>query len=92
MGRNDAKAAVVAEAAAYTQLGTLRRSSESFAYFTVSTGIGAALAAMPPGSAAVEVWEGENSLAGEFGHLQVPRPAQNYADQLCACGGTACLE
>ena len=92
VGRNDAKAAAVAEATAYMQSGTLRRSAEFFAYITMSTGIGAAFAVLPPGGAAVEVWDGENSLAGEFGHLQVPRPAQIYSDELCACGGTACLE
>jgi len=92
VGRNDAKAAAVAEATAYMQSGTLRRSAEFFAYITMSTGIGAAFAVLPPGGAAVEVWDGENSLAGEFGHLQIPRPAQIYSDQLCACGGTACLE
>jgi len=92
VGRNDAKAAALAEAAAYTRLGTHRHSTDFFAYVTVSTGIGAAFAVIRPGGTAVDIWEGENSLAGEFGHLQVPRPAQNYADQLCACGGTACLE
>ncbi len=54
---------------------------ENFLFFTLGTGIGSGL--ILNGS----LWSGEQSKAGEFGHLIVqPNGAQ------CGCGNTGCLE
>ena len=96
VGVNDAKAGALAEATAYAQARPARQANEIFAYVTVSTGIGGAIAVLSPGSnggeTCVEILSGQQSLAGEFGHLQVPHPQQSYQESNCSCGGAACLE
>ena len=96
VGVNDAKAGALAEATAYAQARPARQPDEIFAYVTVSTGIGGAIAVLSPGSnggeTCVEILSGQQSLAGEFGHLQVPHPQQSYQESNCSCGGAACLE
>ena len=91
-GINDAKAGALAEATAYARARTPQRSNEIFAYVTVSTGIGGALALLAPGNNGVAIMSGQQSLTGEFGHLQVPHPQQSHKVNKCSCDGTACLE
>lgn len=96
VGINDAKAGVLAEATAYAKARPAQQNNEIFAYVTVSTGIGGAIARLSPRDNGVEtrvaIMSGQQSLAGEFGHLQVPHPKQSYQENNCSCGGTACLE
>ena len=91
-GINDAKAGALAEATTYAQARPPQRTNEIFAYVTVSTGIGGAIALLAPGNNGVAIMSGQQSLAGEFGHLQVPHPQQSYEVNKCSCGGTACFE
>ena len=96
VGINDAKAGALAEATTYAHTRPAQQTSEIFAYITVSTGIGGAIAVLSPGNnggeTRVEIMSGQQSLAGEFGHLQVPHPQQSNQVNHCSCGGTACLE
>jgi len=92
VGVNDAKAAALAEASTYASSLVPESKQEVFLYMTLSTGIGGAIALLQPMTGRVEIVNGAQSLAGELGHLQVPEPRQLVPDQICACGGTHCLE
>jgi len=76
-------------------------------YITLSTGIGGAIAFLesaqlphaltpkgltPKGLTTKALIPGVQSLAGEVGHLQIPRQKQQFPSEMCSCGGTNCLE
>lgn len=104
-GINDAQAAAVAEARFYQK--SVKFPHEIMLYVTLSTGIGGAIAFLestqlthaltpkgltPKGLTTKALIPGVQSLAGEVGHLQIPRQKQQFPSEMCSCGGTNCLE
>lgn|GEM_PF-1523835 len=99
-GINDAQAAAVAEARFYQK--SVKFPHEIMLYVTLSTGIGGAIAFLestqlthaltPKGLTTKALIPGVQSLAGEVGHLQIPRQKQQFPSEMCSCGSTNCLE
>jgi glucokinase len=99
-GINDAQAAALAEARFYQK--SVKFPHEIMLYVTLSTGIGGAIAFLEStqlthaltakGLTTKALIPGVQSLAGEVGHLQIPRQKQQFPSEMCSCGGTNCLE